>query len=142
MKLESLPANLRARITPDATGCWVWTGHVDRHGYGKFGKTGEPWNTTLAHRLVYMLLAGPIPPGLQLDHLCRWPRCVNPDHLEPVTGGENTRRGGRAIRTHCPSGHEYTPENTYTHKGKRRCRTCHLRIAAEYRARRLAGQRP
>jgi hypothetical protein len=72
--------------------CWLWTGSSDRLGYGRF----STWpSVTLAHRFAYELLAGPIPDGLVIDHLCRTPSCVNPDHLEPVTQRENLRRGAR-----------------------------------------------
>jgi hypothetical protein len=71
------------------TGCWLWTGYVDRHGYGQFkgAKQGS------AHRWSYEYHAGPIPEGLQLDHLCRVRSCVNPAHLEPVTCRVNVSRG-------------------------------------------------
>lgn len=69
-------------------GCWLWTGSQDGKGYGKTGR-GR------IHRIVYEELVGPIPDGLQLDHLCRVRNCVNPAHLEPVTGRENVRRGRR-----------------------------------------------
>ena len=81
----------------------------------------------LAHRVAYELQVGPIPVGLQLDHLCRVRSCVNPAHLEPVTSAENTRRGLRAMKTHCPQGHPYAGENLLIRPtGQRRCRTCHL----------------
>jgi hypothetical protein len=72
------------------------------------------------------LHVGPIPEGLTIDHLCRAIRCVNPAHLEPVTNAENIRRAALAnARSHCPHGHEYTPENSYFDpKGGRRCREC------------------
>lgn len=69
-------------------GCWDWTGATIR-GYGAFRYQGK---VAYAHRVAYELLAGPIPDGLTIDHLCRNPLCVRPDHLEPVTQGENTRR--------------------------------------------------
>lgn len=73
--------------------CWVWLGSHDR-GYGHFGVDG---GYVRAHRWAWEALVGPIPPGLVLDHLCRNPSCVNPDHLEPVTRAENTRRGIAAL---------------------------------------------
>ncbi len=82
--------NPRPRYIADAqTGCWVWQHYLDPHGYGRC-KTGR---SSLAHRNVYEEHRGPIPEGLTLDHLCRNPPCVNPDHLEPVTNAENSRRG-------------------------------------------------
>lgn len=84
----------------------------------------------LAHRVFYEHHVGPIPLGLTIDHLCKVTRCVNPDHLEPVTQRVNTLRGDgpsavNARKTHCPHGHEYTPDNTYVRKaGGRICKTC------------------
>ena len=101
-----------------ASGCWTWTGLTQPNGYGVFYVAKRPLR---AHRVSYELHVGPIPPGLQIDHLCRVRNCVNPDHLEPVTARENSRR---AMRTRCVNGHEFTAENTYMHAGKRHCRTC------------------
>lgn len=94
-----------------------------------------------SHRVAYELAKGPIPPGLQLDHLCRNPRCCNPEHLEPVTCRENVLRGvgipaQRARMTHCDRGHELTPENIVPSAGYRRCRTCYNAYHRAYRARR------
>jgi HNH endonuclease len=75
------------------TGCWLWSGSRTRGEYGHMAKHGR------AHRVVYLLLRGAIPPGLQLDHLCRVRTCVNPDHLAPVTNAENSRRGAQARLT-------------------------------------------
>jgi len=103
-------------------GCWEWMGNPDRGGYGKAkyedGRRGG------AHRAVYTYLVGPIPDGLQLDHLCRNPICVNPDHLEPVTQIENRRRSEPCQRTHCPQGHPYEGHNLLVYNGGRKCRTC------------------
>lgn len=106
-------------------GCWLWTGAKTSAGYGNF------WifkNYHLAHRVSYRLLVGEIPEGLTLDHLkdvCGNRHCVNPAHLEPVTQGENVRRGGNAQKTHCPNDHEYTAENTIIlATGARKCRIC------------------
>jgi len=100
----------------------------------------------MAHRRVYTLLKGAIPDGLTLDHLCRFTSCVNPDHLEPVTAGENVLRGNtaggiNARKTHCVHGHEFTAANTvlYLTRGRptRTCRTCQRRRQqASYQARR------
>ena len=109
--------------------CWYWALAYDVKGYGRAWFSGRQHK---AHRLVYELLIGKIPEGLELDHLCRNRLCVNPSHLEPVSHAENVRRGkaGRHHRskTHCVNGHEYTPENTYLRptqlKGLRDCRKC------------------
>lgn len=83
-----------------------------------------------AHVFVWEYVNGPVPAGLHIDHLCRAPRCVNPDHLEAVTPKENTLRGVgptaiNAKKTHCVHGHEYTAKNTYrTKTGGRSCRAC------------------
>jgi hypothetical protein len=121
--------------------CWVWTGHHDSSGYGSAYTTGRRY--VLAHRWAYESVNGPVPRGLELDHLCRVRLCVRPDHLEAVTHLENMRRSSIATRTHCASGHEYTPENTRVHVkangwSRRYCRTCEKRWAADYRARKAA----
>ena len=104
-------------------GCWLWMGAL-AHGYGRV-KDGK--KIVQAHRFAYELLRGPIPDGLQIDHLCRIPNCVNPEHMEPVTMSENLRRGVHfeRNRTHCPQGHPYDELNTrHTSRGDRICRAC------------------
>lgn len=81
--------------TSDEGGCWLWTGTRNRGGYGDFRMPEGPRR---AHRLAYENLVGPIPEGLELDHLCRVRNCVNPQHLEPVTRSENARRQHQARR--------------------------------------------
>lgn len=78
------------RYVERTEGCWFWIGSRDRLGYGRLHHDGRP---RLAHRLFFELTNGPVPDGLELDHLCRVPSCVRPDHLEPVTHAENLRRG-------------------------------------------------
>lgn len=120
--------------------CWLWTGAAQPLGYGRFKQ--ESYKAVGAHRWSYEYHVGPIPEGLTIDHLCRVPACVNPSHLEPVTLAENVRRIPRS--THCPSGHEYTPENTgissWAAKGwsGRNCRECDRLRALEYRQTKLA----
>lgn len=109
-------------------GCWEWTAAHDQHGYGRFY---DGTKLVGAYRWAYEFCVAPIPDGLSIDHLCRNPSCVNPDHLEPVTHTENMRRGngwsGRKFRqTHCMRGHEFDEDNTYvTKQGRRNCRKCH-----------------
>ncbi|WP_415925441.1 HNH endonuclease [Streptomyces sp. ME19-01-6] len=94
----------------------------DPKGYGRFQYATR--DQRLAYRVSYGLMVGEIPEALQLDHLCRNTGCVNPYHLEPVTAAVNKARAAEA-KTHCPSGHPYTEENTYrSPKGARVCRTC------------------
>lgn len=83
------------RYEVDANGCWIWLGRINGFGYGEL-KCGE--RRLKAHRVSYEHHVGPIPEGLDLDHLCRVRPCVNPEHLEPVTRSENIRRGHRARR--------------------------------------------
>lgn len=128
----------------DAAGdCWEWTGARHPRGYGEVRHEGRKWR---AHRLVWTLLVGEIPKGLEIDHLCRNTGCVNPDHLEPVTHGENMRRspasqlGAAKVRakTHCPQGHPYDEENTYVYgprKTYRHCRACQRERWRERRGR-------
>lgn len=82
----------RGHTTP----CWVWTGAKQSAGYGALRVDGR---VVLAHRHAYEQAVGPIPAGLQLDHLCRVTDCVNPEHLEPVTNRENVLRGRKAKLT-------------------------------------------
>lgn len=95
---------------PDLGPCWLWAGPIDPiNGYGRVygGSRRRP-----AHRIVFELSGRKIPCGRQLDHLCRVRHCVNPRHLEPVTGKTNILRGlgapaQNARKTHCPEGHPY-----------------------------------
>lgn len=107
---------------------WLWQACLyPNGGYGCF------WDGTRnvgAHRWAYEFCVGPIPEGLTIDHLCRTPACVLPDHLEPVTNRVNILRGTapsalHARKTHCPDGHPYDLVNTYTQPdGARKCRAC------------------
>jgi hypothetical protein len=78
------------------TPCWIWQRSVDSRGYGSAALNDGTGRSTCAHKIVYEREHGPVPDGFQLDHLCRIPACVNPDHLEPVTNAVNTQRGAKA----------------------------------------------
>lgn len=92
------PPELRDRIrrsvqVDDASGCWIWQPRAGTHGYGQMTRRiSRKQVTSLAHRVSYEVFVGPIPDGLEIDHLCVTPKCVNPAHLEPVTRAENIRR--------------------------------------------------
>lgn len=100
---HAIYARQRRELTPDlwhiedrgyVTPCWIWNGKPQNgEGYCRVRLMGK---TYLAHRVAYEQFIGPIPAGLQIDHLCRQPSCVRPDHLEPVTNAENQRRGRAA----------------------------------------------
>ena len=122
-------------------GCWKWQRATTNGGYGHFSLNGKD---VRAHRYAFEQSVGEIPQGHELDHLCRNPKCVNPQHLEVVTRSENTKRGlapimGRLFqkgKTHCPQGHPYSASNTYiTREGYRQCRICHRQALKNYRGR-------
>ena len=125
---------------PDLGACWIWLGAINKAGYG------HAWNgqkVCRAHRLSYELLVGKFPPKKMSDHLCRVRRCVNPEHIEPVTNRQNVLRGnspiaGYAKQTQCKRGHPYTARNTYFYKSKvgRDCRICRRLLKPAYLKRR------
>lgn len=123
----------------DDNGCWLWQGSIGTHGYGSY-------QGLYVHRVSYEHYVGPIPDGLQIDHLCKVTRCLNPEHLEPVTNRENIHRGDSPsiliVRTgRCAAGHEMTPENAYIRIDGhgRQCKTCNRLRQRRYRAARKAA---
>lgn len=143
--VDALPTRMRAKIARElcpvaglGSECWTWTGAVQSKGYGSFHHAGRSQST---HRLAYMLLAGPIPDGHQLDHLCDNTRCCNPAHLEPVTAKVNAERTAAAIKTLCKHGHRLEGANLIlkvraSGGASRNCRECQL--AAQRRSYRRA----
>lgn len=143
-KATTAVSRLTGLVSPEPnTGCWLWTGSADNKGYGRLKGAANKY--VKAHRLSYERHVGPIAPGLVLDHLCRVKSCVNPAHLEPVSSGENTRRGTlfasptlNKHKTHCVRGHAFSSRNTYRNtQGRRKCRKC---VAIRNAAKREASQ--
>ncbi|CAL9481199.1 HNH endonuclease signature motif containing protein [Streptomyces sp. enrichment culture] len=138
-KVTTGPLSLR-RGAPGP--CHLWTGATNERGYGSFWADGR---TVKAHRWSYEQHVGPIPPGLDVDHICRRRACVNPAHLRAVTHRDNilastNHVARRAAVTHCPAGHPYDETHTYrAPNGTRKCRTCKL---ARLRAARAAAREP
>ena len=137
------------------TPCWVWTA-AKTWGYGSFRIGGKGSLMAKAHRVAYELLVGPVPDGLDLDHLCRNRACVNPAHLEPVTRQTNLLRGhgltaAHASATHCPQGHPYDLMNVIhgtqwggkgIHRGCRAClRGYYYKVSKPARQRRAKEMR-
>ena len=139
---ERYEAKVDRSAGPDA--CHPWVAGRSIKNYGVIASDHRVADT--AHRVGYRLYVGPIPAGATIDHTCHnrdkscpggnsceHRACQNPAHWEAVTAGENTRRGKsfsslNAVKTHCPAGHEYTPDNVYpallAKKGRRACVTC------------------
>lgn len=128
MDISRLPERVTSKIK-FTDSCWLWQ-NAKTNGYGVVWSTPEK-RVVRAHRLVYETLVGPIEPGLHLDHLCRVPSCVNPEHLEPVTPRENIFRGvspviAKAAQTHCKRGHPLSGDNLLINRSRntRMCRQC------------------
>jgi hypothetical protein len=129
--------------------CWLWTAGAGG-GYGKFtlgSRTDGTMRSERAHRVAYELLVGPVPEGLELDHVRDWgctsTLCVNPLHLEPVTHVENVRRGDavthQSRKSHCKHGHAFDEANTYRYGNNwRGCRLCRKMAVRAYAQRRRA----
>lgn len=129
-------------FTERGPNCWRWLGIPNASGYGCLRVGGR---TTLAHRFGFEMLVGPIPAGLELDHLCRNRWCVNPAHLEPVTGRENWARGTspsveNAKKVHCVRGHALVEANLVPSKrhAGRFCLQCSRDRAREWRVKMAA----
>lgn len=128
-------------FAPELGPCWLWTAALS-HGYGMFGDGTKTdlgnWRAVKAHKWLWEQVNGPVPDGLELDHLCRVTRCVRPDHLEAVTHAVNMERAPwtavqvNRAKTRCPAGHDYAEHGYFdpTVNG-RRCRPCKRATARE-----------
>lgn len=136
--LANLQTRISSRVVVNDSGCWEWQGMLDRYGYGRaylpVSVMRRKAKIIEAHRLSYLLYVGDIPSGLQIDHLCRNKKCVNPQHLEPVTAKENNRRTTgirKSVRARsdakdyfCKRGHLMTVDTTYKNGNGRSCKAC------------------
>lgn len=82
------------KVTKGDDGHWIWTDVPNGAGYGTFNAGND--EHIMAHRYSFLLAGNSLTPGLTLDHLCRIPLCVRPQHLEEVTYAENLRRAREA----------------------------------------------
>ena len=129
----------------DANGCWIWTRSVNFNGYGQWSKRGPDQNR-MAHTVIWETFNGPLPDGLEMDHLCRVRPCVNPAHLEAVTRTLNNRRSTTPtalnfLKTSCIHGHVFDRENTIIKRRGRDCRACKYKEQNERRRRITAEKR-
>ena len=127
---EAQGAAFRAlgKVQAGPHGCWILRNVPRRDGYVEL-RTGNRSPKRSGHVVMWELLVGPIPAGLELDHLCRVRRCVNPEHLEPVTPSENVRRSLNGVRqTICSAGHPIAGDNAYMvrTRGYSRCKQCYF----------------
>lgn len=140
-----LKSSILERSIPEPnSGCWIWLGHLDRRGYATIHAKNN--RTHFVHRLSYEAFKGrKIPAGLEIDHLCRVPCCVNPDHLEAVSKKTNILRGVsfsavNAAKTECVNGHPFSGDNlSVTPAGRRFCRACWRERTAAYRQRKASS---
>lgn len=135
-----LPARFWGKCIPEPmSGCWLWFGAHDGHGYGSFYINRK---VVSAHRITFQAVHGCYPADTVTDHLCRVPCCVNPGHLEAVTRLENTRRGVNQIRRICARGHVFDQGNTYRYTKRngttvvQQCRACGRENARRWREKR------
>ena len=128
-RASTLDQRFSTKFIVIASGCWQWIGFVNEDGYGAFRGEG---GTEGAHRWAYRRFKGPIPEGYEVDHLCRFRACVNPDHLDAVTKRDNVIRGTsfaavNASKTDCPNGHPLSAGS-----GQRVCRVCRRASSLAY----------
>lgn len=116
------------RVQVQPNGCWNYTDTKSAR-YSRFKESGK--NRVQGHNFSFIVNKGQIPLGLQLDHLCKNKKCVNPDHLEPVTSQENIKRSKKDV---CPKGHPLSGDNLYRHGNRRHCITCRREKKRYYRS--------
>jgi hypothetical protein len=130
-----MPLDQRILSKTDRSGeCWLWLGRVNSSGYAQLTVDKRPRS---AHRVSYETFVGPIPEGLEIDHLCRVRRCVRPQHLEAVTHRVNIQRaidangtvggkrtGGMQVGDTCAKGHLVADDNIAYRRGLICCLTC------------------
>lgn len=150
MNIDQLPTHMQTKVVPELCRrpglpgfCWSWQNCINSKGYACVGVNGK---VQLAHRVSYELLVGPIPAGLQIDHLCQNKKCINPEHLEPVTDKVNKSRTDAATKLRCVHGHPLAGPNVRTKsKGKRgtqrQCCVCEMDMAAARTERNRKGLR-
>jgi hypothetical protein len=138
----------------DPDECWPWRAAIEPSGYPTYRATYQGVRFTKAHRFAYHITVGPVPDGLDLDHLCHTRdedcragnecphrRCCNPAHLEPVTERVNVLRGrsasaDNARKMRCDHGHLLAGDNLRIEPdGSRRCRTCNRTNQRRYKQR-------
>lgn len=129
--------------------CWLWRASINPvSGYGNF-QLGGKGGPSGAHHVAHVLLIGPVPEGLVLDHLCRVRPCVNPWHVQPVTQRENVRRGASSalnkqrarLQVACLRGHPLSGENLrITGAGTRECKACRREASRKWKARARSGE--
>jgi hypothetical protein len=114
---------LRRGVVLSENGCWLWQRTLKDAGYGYIKYEGKGW---FVHRLAWTLVNGPIPDGLEVDHICYVRNCLNPEHLQLATHQENSARRRNALGATCRAGHDLVPPNLYVAPGtrKRKCRIC------------------
>jgi hypothetical protein len=130
--MKDLPTHIKVNLDD----CWLYAGTIDDHGYGRvyrWSKEKQHMGTVLAHQVMYENTVGKIPEGLELNHLCEVPLCINPEHLEAVTHKQNMWYSQPFGDNRCKRGHELTEDNVRTWYIKntlhRRCRTCDRMMA-------------
>src|SRR5438445_13219680 len=141
--MRSIEERFFEKLSAEENGCGQWLGAKGPRGYGYFVLGGRQPDERLAHRVAYRLFVGDIPRDREIDHLCKNPSCVNPNHLRIVDHVTNMQNGYFANKTHCPQGHPYDLLNTGWREndhpnGQRTCRACNAAGSRRWRAQKKA----